>query len=560
MIKAEERRRSAALRAVSGDAGAELRGLRLKHGHRPSPVNSPYLSLVTEDGEATRAVADALAMILRHNDPALHVQLRPEGAIERVVFDTLEQLRCQSLAPDLPGIRSNLAAVGELWCARARAEGVAESGVGLLVYTLTHMVRARLRLGSTDETVDSIIEGPRARLARLVGHALKRLQHATEDQARYAEASSEIARLVAEMAGDASESGDAAENLARYRMLVPPTWTETDDAALDRRVVAGSLGMASADLEALDSLGGYRVFTRAHDTVVRGDALYLPSILRRTRTELDDSVRAQAVSAQRLARRLRSIFATQEPTGWEFAQPEGVIDARRLAQLASSIDPTTLFRRPQDELTNNTAIAILMDNSGSMKSHRFEMLATLADTLSRALDLAGVTNEILGHTTASWSGGRALADWRAEGEPSGAGRVADLAHIIYKDADTPWRRARRSLAAMANPRHFRESVDGEAVIWAHKRLLGRPERRKILVVVSDGAPAESGTAIATGSDSYLGRHFAEVVSFIEQKSPVEIAAFSTGGSVDSVFANSVTVDFDSTLTLADYAALEVLFK
>lgn len=553
-----ERLRSAAMRGVSGDPSIELRGAQLRRAGRVQPVNSPYLTLAGADDQATsRGLADALAMLVRHNDPGLHRELRPDAPIERVVFDVLEQLRCQSLAPQLPGLRRNLARVIDAWCQQARANGVAESGVGLLVYTVVHMVRARLGLGFPDEEVDAIIEGTRARLGRLLGHALRRLGDTAPDQASFAEPAIEIARLVAQMAADTTAEGESAEDASRYRMLVPADWLEADGPTSDDGVPDTFL--ADADqFEALEHLGGYQVFTKQYDTVVDTSSLYLDGTLRRARQELDAACAAQALSPQRLAHRLRLLLSTPVPNGWEYARPEGHVDRRRLAQLVSTIDPQTLFRQPRDVATNTTAVSILLDNSGSMKAHRFETMAVLADTLSRALDLAGITHEVLGHTTASWSGGRALDDWKQAGKPEAPGRVAELSCIVYKDANTTWRRARPSLAAMYVTRHFRESVDGEAIIWAHRRLLDRPEPRRILVVISDGAPAESGTALANGQQFYLAEHFARVVRHIEDRSPVELAAFSIGGAVDTVFSRSTTVDLDTTLDLSDYRAFEAL--
>ena len=558
-IRADERLRSAALRAVSGEAAAELRGLQLLTGDRPSPVNSPYLTLAEDDDRATsRGLADALAMVVCHNDPVLHRRLRPDEPIERVVYDTLEQLRCQSLAPDLPGVRANLAEAVDRWCRGARAAGVAESGIGLLIYTTTHMARARLGLGLTDEEVDTIIEGPRARLGRLLGHALKQLGPTASDQAAFAEPACEIARLVAEMAADTAGAGvDGAEQAVRYRMIVPAGWLDDDQQAEEGVVTASAA--SDDDAAPLGGLGGYHAFTTEYDVTTSGSELYPSDILRRARSDLDERVRAQAISAQRLALRLRRILGTAQPVEIRHGMPEGRIDARRLAQLVTTVDPQTLFLQSRDVLVPTTAVTLLLDNSGSMKAHRFETMAVLADVLSRALDLAGVTNEVLGHSTNAWTGGRALEDWKRAGRPDEPGRVAELLHLVYKDADTPWRRARRSLAAMQVPRHFRESVDGEAIVWAHQRLLRRPEPRKILVVVSDGAPAESGTSLANGTPHLLGEHLTRVVSRIESRSPVEIAAFSIGGDVGSVFAESVAVDLDATLTLREFHALESLF-
>jgi len=193
-----------------------------------------------------------------------------------------------------------------------------------------------------------------------------------------------------------------------------------------------------------------------------------------------------------------------------------------------------------------------------MKAQRYETLAILADTLSRALDGADVPHEILGHTTAAWTGGRALEDWRAAGKPDDPGRIAELCRVVYKNADTTWKRSRKSLASMQLTRHFRESIDGEAVIWAYRRLMARPERRKVLVVVSDGAPAESATN-RSNRRGYLADHLTNVVDYIERRSPVEIGAITTDNDVSAVFRRSTPIDLDATLTIGAYRVFEDLF-
>lgn len=542
------------------DPRAELRGSQLLSGGVSVDLASPYLTLAAVDDQLiSRGLADALGLVLRHHDTELHAAARPVNLLERVVFDMLEQLRCQALAPDLCGLRSNLDALSEAWCQNARASNVAESGVGLLVYTLAHMARARLRLGMTSEEVDSIIEGPRATLGRLVGHGLKRLFENIDDQGSYGQASREIARLLTELVDDAGLADEAAD-AARYRMLVPLQWFDanaqppTAEEAMLASVARG------AELEhALLGLGDYAVFTRAYDVEKNGGELYRPEVLRELRAELDGHVRDQAVSAQRIAKRLRRLFGCIQPDDWQFGVDEGVIDGRRLPQLILSPTERQVFRLPRPVVRSNTAVALLMDNSGSMRMQRFEALATLADTLSRALDLAGVTNEVLGFTTAAWNGGRAMDEWKKAGQPAEPGRLTELAHIVYKDADTSWKRARPSLAAMLRPMHFAESVDGEAIIWAHSRLRRRPEQRKLLVVVSDGAPGESATN-RTNREGFLDDHLRLVVDYIERRSPVEIAALTVDQDVGTRFRRSRPVDLDATLSIGTYRVLEALFS
>ena len=556
-----EQRRSAALRAVGGDPAAEFRGGRLTSNGRLVDLASPFLTLDGHDAPAVvRGVGDALAMILRHSDQTVHVENAPEEPLERVIYDVLEQLRCQALAPELVGVRDNLEAASQAWCLNARSTGVSESGVGLLVYTLVHMARARLRLGMTDEAVDSVIETPRARLGRLVGHALKELPAKVDDQRAYGELAGEIARLMNEFA----IAGDFIDDLtgsARYQMLVPPDWIDRVEGQgdMDGSGIAISAVALGDRAETLDDLSGYRVFSKEHDVVVRAEDMYSLSRRRRTRTELDELVRAQAVSPHRIARRLRRLFGVLEPDEWSFGVEEGIVDGRRIPQLIANPVAHEIFQRPRHVVRPNTVVSVLMDNSGSMKAQRYETLSVLADTLSRALDLAGVSHEILGHTTASWTGGNSQAAWRAAGRPENPGRVADLYHVIYKDADTSWKRARHSLAAMQLTQHFRESIDGEAVIWAHNRLMTRPEERKILVVVSDGAPAEAATNKAN-RPGYLADHLNNVVDFIERRSPVLIGALTVDHDVSTIFRRSMPLDLDAALTVGIYGLFEQLFR
>jgi cobaltochelatase CobT len=429
----------------------------------------------------------------------------------------------------------------------------------LLVYTLTHMARARLRLGMTDEEIDSIIETQRARLGRLIGHALKELSATVENQREFAAASLEIARLISELA-DASEFADGTSGSARYQMLVPPEWIDLDGSDDDGTTGIAISAVPSQDREqTLADLGDYRIFTTEYDIEQRGSDLYPLDQRRRARTELDQLVQAQAVSPHRLALRLRQLFGTWEPDEWRFGVDEGIVDGRRLPQLIANPMAREVFQHPRQVLRSDTVVSILMDNSGSMKAQRYETLAVLADTLSRALDLANIPHEILGHTTAAWTGGRALEDWRAVGKPEDAGRISEVCQVIYKDADTSWKRARHSLAAMQLTRHFRESIDGEALIWAHGRLMRRPEQRKVLVVVSDGAPAEAATNKANRK-GYLADHLINVVDYIERRTPVEIGGLTVDHDVSTIFHRSMPIDLDATLTIGAYGVFEELFR
>lgn len=554
-----DRRRSAALRAVGRDPYGEFRGARLTSRDRLVDITSPYLTVLGHDSaEVQRGLGDALALLLRHSDQQTHRSMAPAEPLQRVIFDLLEQLRCQALAPELAGVSRNLASVAQAWCQNARANGVAESGVGLLVYTLAHMARARLRLGMTDEEIDSIIEAPRARLGRLVGHALRELSTHVDNQREFAAAAVEIARLIDDLA-TADEFADSTAGSARYQMLVPPEWIDADGERDGDRDSSGIAISAAIETDAsLERLGDYRTFTTVYDTTTKAEDLYLRPQLRTARHDLDELVKSQAVSPHRIALRLRRLFGTLRADEWNFGEDEGVIDGTRLPQMIATPAERQIFKRQRDVVRSDTVVSLLMDNSGSMKAQRYETLAILADTLSRALDLAGIAHEILGHTTSSWAGGQALEDWKHADRPDDPGRVADMNRIIYKDADTAWKRARLGLAAMHLTRHFRESIDGEAIIWAHNRLLSRPEPRKVLVVVSDGAPAEAATN-KLNRRRYLADHLVRVVDHIERRSPVEIGGITTDSDLSGVFRRSVPVDLDATLSIRAYQLFEELF-
>ena len=491
---------AAGLRAVAGRPRAEIRQqlVEVDGGDgrtRPVVVVVPWLSLdLPLDGDETttvrrRGVTDALGLRVRFSDPDLHRRLSPEAPLERIVFDIAEQFRCEARAdPAWRGVRANTRAAFDRWSEEARAARIDETGVGLLVYTIAHILRYRLLRIASSEAVDDVIETTRGNLARLVGHALRRLPAVVESQEAFAEPAREIARLLAELAGDAAElDGPSPAAELDQRLLVPEAWEQLE-AELAAEESSGPGGAPDDDTDEL----GYRIWTRSHDIEVVGSDLYRPAVLRELRRELDAGVRAQAISIARLAQRLQRLFPSWRDDGWRGGETDGPLDPARLAHaVADPLDPE-IRRLPQARPTSDAAVTLLVDTSGSMKLQRYETVAVVVDTLARALELAGATCEVLGFTTATWTGGRSAADWRRAGRPADPGRLADLQHIVYKHGDVSWRQARLSLAAMLRTDHYREGVDGEALLWAHRRLAARPERRRLLVVISDGHPSGGG--------------------------------------------------------------------
>ena len=397
---------SAGLRAVAAEPAAELRGRRLEVADKPYLIVVPYLSLIAgEPQNATttvrRGVTDGLGLRVRYSSRELHQELSPRPVLQRIIFDIAEQFRCESLAsPALPGVRGNTTAAFEQWSEAARAARVGETGVGLLVYTVTHMLRARLLRVPTSESVDEVIEVTRGNVGRLVGHALKQLPHVAHSQRQFAVPAAEIARLVAEMVDDAETSSDEVpESITDNALLIPIDWDLLDELTSEESD-GGFEDSPAAD---------YHPFTTAYDTQVQAGELYREQALRNLRIELDSHVAAQAVSVARLAQRLQRLFPISVVDGWSGGAEEGPLDPARLTQLVADPLNPLIHRTERHRIRSDAAVTFLIDTSGSMKTQRYESVAVLVDTLVRALEMAGATSEVLGFTTGAWGGGRVMA-------------------------------------------------------------------------------------------------------------------------------------------------------
>jgi len=284
----------------------------------------------------------------------------------------------------------------------------------------------------------------------------------------------------------------------------------------------------------------YKVFTTAHDEVVAAEELCDAEELGRLRAYLDQQLASLSSVVSRLANKLQRKLMAQQNRSWSFDLEEGILDVARLTRVI--VDPTAplSFKEEQDTEFRDTVVTILIDNSGSMRGRPIMVAAVCADILARTLERCSVKTEILGFTTRAWKGGTSREDWLKAGKPPQPGRLNDLRHIIYKGADAPWRRARKNLGLMMREGLLKENIDGEALIWAHQRLLARPEQRRILMVISDGAPVDDST-LSVNSGHYLERHLREVIAEIEGKSPVQLIAIGIGHDVTRYYRRAVTI-------------------
>jgi len=531
---------AAAIRALSDVPDLHYRGRRLYRGRRVLPLFGPHLapSLERDDAGSFRGAADGIALRLARSDHTLHRALCPTDPVERLLFELLEQLRCEALPPaGMPGVAHNLRHRFEQWSLAFHHSRLTESTRGLLLYTVAQMCRARVTGEPVLEETEDLLESTRAAIGPLLGHDLAALRRCREDQATYAQHALAIARNVADLVRSATEDegGDDANSedidQAKFSLLMD----------FDREI-SDTYGTAVAgrSLVLEGSPDGYRVFTRAYDREVATTALVRPELLREYRDKLDARIAEQGVHLSRLARELHAVLAVPVRDGWNSGQEEGLIDGRRLAQLISSPTERRLFRTEREQPLADCAVTLLLDCSASMKQHA-EPVAMLVDVLARALEQIGVACEILGFTTGTWNGGRAQRDWLRAGRPPHPGRLNENCLMVVKDAASSWRKSRLGVAALMKADLFREGIDGEAVQWAAQRLEAHEANRKILIVFSDGCPMDGATRLANDA-LYLDHHLQQVAQDIEQRRAIELYGIGVGLDLSPYYSTSHVLD------------------
>ncbi|SAK62727.1 cobaltochelatase [Caballeronia glebae] len=539
---------AAAVRALTGDDALHYRGGKLYRHLRPVPLHAPHLRgerRDEEDLDSTRGAADASALRIAYSDAALHRELTPADPVARMVFDMLEQLRCETRAPSgMEGVRRNVQHRFDAWALACYASGTLDSDIGLLIYTVAQMAESRLSGRAVLEETEGLIEATRAALAPSLGNALAGMRRHCHDQHEYAVHALDIARRIGEMVHDVrhglveSDSSGDKEEAARTML---GTWFDIDDEEGDVERLA--LTASSDSSSAREATGAdYRVFTTRYDKTIRPSTLIRAAMLREYRERLDDLIAARHINVPRLARMLQASITVPRRDGWSFGEEEGRIDGRRLAQVVASPNERRVFRRERERPHADCAVSFLIDCSGSMKAS-IAPVAVMIDVLVRALGMAGVTTEVLGFTTGAWNGGRAKLDWLAKGRPKHPGRLNEACNMIFKEGDASWRAARSDIAALFKADLFREGIDGEAVDWACSRLVARDEARRILVVISDGSPMDSATAQANDPD-YLDRHLREVVGKHEASRAVEVLGLGVGLDLSTYYRHHFAVNLD----------------
>ncbi|MEF9899625.1 MAG: cobalamin biosynthesis protein CobT [Pseudomonas sp.] len=541
---------AATLRALSGERRVRYRGGRLEVQERYFPVHAPHLHPNPEHDEslAWRGVADSLALRLKHSDQALVRQVLPQQPIARLVFELLEQLRVESLVADChPGARRNMLRRFEQWSQQFLDAGHTEGHIGLLLFSLAQMSWILLCGGRAGEQTEMLIEAPRLSLLGHFGAAFGLMRRCRHDQPAFTEHAMLIAAKAQALIEhlDAERLGDDESTVSQVAEKVHLAFALLLDVDQDGEGESSSSGDTHGNPRGSNDTFSYQVFSREHDCEHDATSLVRSDLLRELRQRLDRRLATQGLNLPRLAKRLGALLAAPRRDGWAFAQTEGQIDAGRLSRLIISPEQREIFRHELERPHSDCLVTLLIDNSGSMRNH-IESIALLADAFSRALELAGARSEILGFTTGQWNGGRPLKRWRALGQPANPGRLNELSHVVYKNAETSWRRARPSIAALLKSDLFREGIDGEALLWARQRLLQRDARRRILIVICDGCPMDSATH-QTNQQDILDLHLKQVTRQIEQEGTVELYALGVGLDLSAYYYRSLELDLSRSL-------------
>ncbi|MFM2444461.1 MAG: Aerobic cobaltochelatase subunit CobT, partial [Pseudomonadota bacterium] len=574
------------MRAMSGTRELEVTFA----AERPSLIGSgesakarlpePARKLTPGEAAIVRGHADSLALKLACHDNNVHRRLTPQNQAARAVFDAVEQSRVEAIGSRrMAGVAGNLSAMLEDRYHRGTYAEVSDRADAPMEDAVAMMVRERLTGLAPPKAAQKIVDLWRPIIEDRAGEELDNLSESIEDQRAFGRAIHKMLQSLDMMDegamdhdetgddsgdsepdskpedtdadGEQDQTGDAvemekaedstddvedgamdADDAPTGELPEDSEMGDADDSAESRRPPTGSL---------IEHRGpDYKVYGARFDETITAEELCEPEELERLRAYLDKQLTNLSPIVARLANRLQRRLMAQQNRSWDFDLEEGMLDPARLSRVVIDPQQPLSFKQEKDTNFRDTVVTLLLDKSGSMRGRPITVAATCADILARTLERCGVKVEILGFTTRAWKGGQSREAWLQAGKPQSPGRLNDLRHIIYKSADAPWRRARRNLGLMMREGLLKENIDGEAVDWAHKRLLGRTEQRKILMVISDGAPVDDST-LSVNPGNYLEKHLRWVIDEIESRSPVELIAIGIGHDVTRYYKRAVTI-------------------
>ncbi|MBM2577478.1 cobaltochelatase subunit CobT [Jannaschia sp. Os4] len=544
-----------------------------------------------------RGTADAYALRHRHHDAGVNARYLPQGNMARELYNAMETARCEAVgARRMPGTAGNIEAkIGSEATRRGYGE-LSDRAQAPLAVAAGYWIRQAATGRPLPAAAQNVLDLWRPFIEEATGDRIESLDDVLADQTAFAK----LARSLIEDLGYGDQLGDdpdtedededdgASEDEEEQEPDSTGQDEEEDEAeaspenAQEQQQDPSQAQVSMEDAAEADSDEeseapeadqpmdppppppiseadpNYVVFTEAHDEVVDAADLAEPAELERLRAYLDQQLEPLKGAVSRLANRLQRRLQAQQNRSWEFDLEEGILDAGRLARIVASPTTPLSFKQEQDTEFRDTVVTLLLDNSGSMRGRPISIAAICADVLARTLERCGVKVEILGFTTRAWKGGQSREDWLKAGRPSAPGRLNDLRHIVYKSADAPWRRVRPNLGLMMKEGLLKENIDGEALEWAHRRMVGRAEARKILMVISDGAPVDDST-LSVNPANYLEKHLRDVIAMVEKRRAVELLAIGIGHDVTRYYERAVTITDVEQLAGAMTEQLAALF-
>ena len=579
--EAFKRNTGAALRALSA-----VRELEVTFGPenattdgRTARLPTPSRDLPAGEVAILRGEADALAMKLRHHDEDAHIEGRPPGGPARAAFDAVEQARCEAIGSmQMDGVSGNLDDALIERCRRQGYSRVVERADAPLPEILSLLTREAVTGKPPPAEAEHMVSLWREELMAKASDTFAKLRDNVDDQAAFAEVARQLLydiEMLEESDSSENEDGDANEEGDDQEQDAESEAADADSAAAmaadgdfddssqeptddmsgeegDAEMMAGMGDEEAGDStpqnrpnfdQALDQRQLYGAFTKEFDEVVPAEELCDAEELARLRRHLDQQLASLQGVVTRLANRLQRKLMAQQTRSWDFDLEEGLLDSARLARIVSNPLLSLSYKQEKSTDFKDTVVTLLIDNSGSMRGRPITVAAMCADILSRTLERCGVKTEVLGFTTRAGKGGQSREEWASAGKPPSPGRLNDLRHIVYKDADAPLRRTRKNLGLMLREGILKENIDGEALLWAHDRLVTRHEDRRILMVISDGAPVDDST-LSVNPGNYLERHLRDVIEMIETRSPVQLVAIGIGHDVTRYYRRAVTI-FDA---------------
>ncbi len=544
-----------------------------------------------------RGTADALALRLRFHNEATHARYAPEGQMATDLYEAMETARCEAMgARAMPGTAGNIdAKIG----AEATGQGfeqITDAAQAPLATAAGYLIRHLATGRDLPKGAENILNLWRGFMESEAGATLENVNECLDDQAEF----SRMARQVIDDLGYGDQLGDDPDaedeesdeeaeqdqdDEAENEGDEPPDDSDQQDEAQDDLSAETEESQAQVSMEDIDDMEmsddaemadgepplepppppphsdadpNYKVYDTEFDEEIRAEDLAEPAELERLRAYLDQQLEPLKGAVSRLANKLQRRLQAQQNRSWLFDLEEGILDAGRLARVVANPTTPLSFKQEQDTEFRDTIVTLLLDNSGSMRGRPISIAAICADVLARTLERCQVKVEILGFTTRAWKGGQSREKWLTSGRAQTPGRLNDLRHIIYKSADAPWRRARPNLGLMMKEGLLKENIDGEALEWAHRRMVARPEARRILMVISDGAPVDDST-LSVNSASYLEKHLRDVIDMVQRRRAVELIAIGIGHDVTRYYARAVTITDIEQLAGAITEQLAALF-